>query len=124
MPDVPHFVLIDKQRMTHILLNLINNAIKFTNEGAVKVCVNFKRYYINSSQHTIPKSIIKRNSAPQYNYNFTFNNLSFHKVSPEKESSSSPKNYPFRHLHTLEPNNISKSQIRMEEKKFAERSHS
>lgn len=40
-PEVPDYVNIDNQRFTQIVLNLISNAVKFTNDGFVRVLVNF-----------------------------------------------------------------------------------
>ena len=38
-PDVPPLVVGDRSRLTRVLVNLVNNAIKFTHRGAVKVDV-------------------------------------------------------------------------------------
>lgn len=37
----PKHVLLDEIRIRQILLNLVGNAIKFTNKGHIKVCINF-----------------------------------------------------------------------------------
>ena len=36
-PDFPHFVLTDPMRLRHILINIIGNAIKFTQSGSITV---------------------------------------------------------------------------------------
>jgi CheY-like chemotaxis protein len=42
-PDVPEMVIGDKKRLVQVLLNLINNAIKFTLEGGVELNVSVSR---------------------------------------------------------------------------------
>ena len=39
-PQIPKYLMIDKARFTQILVNIISNAIKFTEEGAViiRIC--------------------------------------------------------------------------------------
>lgn len=41
-PDVPYEVKIDQQRVTQILLNLLNNAVKFTEHGGVSISIDFR----------------------------------------------------------------------------------
>ncbi len=40
-PNIPNYFWGDPKRMQQILLNLVNNAIKFTNEGAVAIDIRF-----------------------------------------------------------------------------------
>jgi signal transduction histidine kinase len=39
-PDVPQMIMADSLRLNQILINLINNAIKFTNSGIINIYVN------------------------------------------------------------------------------------
>ena len=47
--DVPETIVGDPVRLSQILLNLANNAIKFTHDGHVKIAVN----YLESSSHQV-----------------------------------------------------------------------
>ncbi|MBI3195482.1 MAG: response regulator [Ignavibacteriae bacterium] len=47
--NVPQFILSDRHRLRQILINLVNNAIKFTNEGEITVLIKVKSY---SESHT------------------------------------------------------------------------
>lgn len=46
-PDVPHYICTDEVKLRQILINLLDNAIKFTNEGGVTL-------HISSSDMNIP----------------------------------------------------------------------
>ena len=48
-PDVPLTIMGDPVRLSQIILNLANNAIKFTHEGCVKIAVK----YLESSSHQV-----------------------------------------------------------------------
>ena len=41
--DVPLFVVGDSMRLNQILMNLINNAVKFTEKGEIHICVQKKK---------------------------------------------------------------------------------
>ncbi|MBI5215156.1 MAG: response regulator [Ignavibacteriae bacterium] len=47
--NVPQFIFSDRHRLRQILINLVNNAIKFTNEGEITVLIKVKSY---SDSHT------------------------------------------------------------------------
>jgi len=49
--SIPHYLLIDELRFSQILLNLISNALKFTEQGQVKVIL--KNSQINSKKETV-----------------------------------------------------------------------
>ncbi|WP_310315905.1 ATP-binding protein [Paraburkholderia terricola] len=40
-PDLPAGVRVDEKRLRQVLLNLLSNAIRFTDEGSVRLCVGF-----------------------------------------------------------------------------------
>lgn len=42
-PDIPYQIMGDSIRIKQIIMNLANNAVKFTNEGHVKITVGFRR---------------------------------------------------------------------------------
>lgn len=42
-PDIPQFVIVDDNKLRRIFINLIGNAIKFTDEGGIAVRVKYKR---------------------------------------------------------------------------------
>jgi signal transduction histidine kinase/DNA-binding response OmpR family regulator len=50
-PDVPQFVKSDERKLRQILINLIGNAIKFTQKGSIKLQVNIEDKTLTSSEH-------------------------------------------------------------------------
>lgn len=42
-PQVPHYVLLDPQRILQVFLNLITNAVKFTERGAITIKVQWEQ---------------------------------------------------------------------------------
>ncbi len=57
---LPHALIGDAMRIRQVLINLANNAIKFTNEGAVKVilsCEEMNDKYVNLTYHVIDTGI-------------------------------------------------------------------
>ena len=53
IPEGPHKVVTDQRRVEQIILNLLNNALKFTDQGHVRVfCRSEDRHYILSVEDT------------------------------------------------------------------------
>ena len=47
--DIPHYLLGDEKRIRQILVNLINNAIKFTDQGRVLISSSYQDNYLHIS---------------------------------------------------------------------------
>lgn len=72
-PDVPHFVSGDPTRLRQVLSNLVNNAIKFTAQGAIKIHVHQLpedranqrvRFEVSDTGIGIPESAIQQMFKP------------------------------------------------------------
>ena len=42
-PNVPQIVLSDERRLKQVIINLLSNALKFTNEGSITIEVEFDK---------------------------------------------------------------------------------
>ena len=47
--NIPEFAMIDNARFTQVFVNLISNAIKFTNEGGISINIYFSDQEMKSS---------------------------------------------------------------------------
>ncbi|MDB2405507.1 ATP-binding protein [Arcobacteraceae bacterium] len=56
-PDVPKYLLLDEIRIKQILLNIIGNAIKFTNEGFIKISLNTSNIDFKNNKTNLSISI-------------------------------------------------------------------
>ncbi|MDP2274938.1 MAG: ATP-binding protein [Archangium sp.] len=64
-PSIPRIVLGDGMRLTQVLNNLVNNAIKFTDAGEVRICVKMQggkkvRFEVRDSGIGITPEVLKR----------------------------------------------------------------
>jgi len=50
--NIPNYISIDPLRLKQVLLNLLNNAIKFTDKGKVELKINFKKLNIKKGIYT------------------------------------------------------------------------
>ncbi|MBJ7427401.1 MAG: tetratricopeptide repeat protein [Bacteroidia bacterium] len=48
-PELPHFILADKDKITSIIQNLLNNALKFSDKGVIKVEIKILNVQSNSN---------------------------------------------------------------------------
>jgi signal transduction histidine kinase len=73
-PDLPHYIQSDESKLRQILMNLLGNAIKFTEQGTVKLRVN-----------ALPNES-KENSDPQQNNGHSSNETSVKNTNPNPDS--------------------------------------
>ncbi|MDD4640508.1 MAG: response regulator [Bacteroidales bacterium] len=52
-PDLPRYMELDPVRFKQVLVNLLNNAVKFTHEGEVELKLNFTRREDNKGELTV-----------------------------------------------------------------------
>jgi len=53
-PEVPQYVRTDEVKLRQVLINLLNNALKFTEEGRVTLRVRSKEYGVGSKEENTP----------------------------------------------------------------------
>ncbi|MGD9107785.1 MAG: ATP-binding protein [Gammaproteobacteria bacterium] len=57
--DVPNIIISDEHRISRIMLNLISNAIKFTNKGHVEITINLDKKNSNKGEQNKQEAVIK-----------------------------------------------------------------
>lgn len=65
--DIPpdfHEIKADRNRLTQILLNLVDNGIKFTEKGSVVVKVKSEKLKVESGKEVVDSSLVTRHSSP------------------------------------------------------------
>ena len=65
-PNIPPFIISDKNKIKQILLNLLNNAIEFTNKGSINLTVKGK--LLSTSNSSSDESENKRDSVNRDSY--------------------------------------------------------
>lgn len=83
-PNVPEFVIGDAYRLERILINLVSNAIKFTEEGFVKILVYLEKRK-TKNRHFLVKFIIEDSGVgiPEDKRNVIYENFS--KATPNSQ---------------------------------------
>ncbi|MDM8539028.1 ATP-binding protein, partial [Desulfobacterales bacterium HSG17] len=57
-PDVPKYVRTDETKLRQVLINLIGNAIKFTQQGKIQLSVSIKLLSVNSEKEITDNSLL------------------------------------------------------------------
>lgn len=76
-PNVPRYIRTDKVKLRQVLLNLLNNAIKFTDEGGVTLRVGIRNQGVGLKIESPPEQSLVPNSKPLISITFEVEDTGF-----------------------------------------------
>jgi signal transduction histidine kinase/CheY-like chemotaxis protein len=97
--DVPEFICTDNRRLKQVILNLLSNSYKFTNNGSITVKVTKEKKQICSTTNVLSTL----NHPMQSNFKINENSLSQRNIKPSHLTLPTHKNPIFSNYDNFEP---------------------